>query len=425
MEMVTAKQFKQRTTELEPVTKTVDEQVIEIINQVKKHGDQALYSYTEKFDDVTLPRLCVTDEEFDHAGKMVNPAVIHALNKAKVNIEQFHRQQVEKSWFYEKNQGVTLGQKITPMEKVGIYIPGGKAAYPSTVLMNVIPAKIAGVENIAITTPPQPDGSINPYVLTAARIAGADTVYKLGGAQAIAALAYGTETVKKVAKITGPGNVYVARAKKWVFGEVDIDMIAGPSEICILADETTHARFAAADLLSQAEHDESASSICVTTSRTVAENIITEINKQSGPLDRKDIIEKSLLHNGKCIIADDLQEAYEVINELAPEHLQLMTASPSEHLPFIKNAGAIFLGEYSPEVLGDYYAGPNHTLPTSGTAKFSSPLGVYDFVKKSSIIHYSQQALTEATEDIIRLAETEGLTAHANAIQVRKDDSNA
>lgn len=425
MEILTAKQFKQRCRDLESASNTVDGQVTEIINQVKRLGDKALYSYTEKFDGAALPRLTVTEEEFDHAGKMVDPAVIQALKKAKANIEQFHRQQVEKSWFYEKDQGVTLGQKITPMEKVGIYIPGGKAAYPSTVLMNVIPAKIAGVENIAITTPPQPDGSINPYVLTAARIAGANTVYKLGGAQAIAALAYGTETVEKVAKITGPGNIYVARAKKWVFGDVDIDMIAGPSEICILADETTNTSFAAADLLSQAEHDESASSIFVTTSRTVAENILTEINTQSGALDRKDIIEKSLSRNGKCIIAENLQEAFDVINQLAPEHLQLMTASPSEHLAFIKNAGAIFLGEYSPEVLGDYYAGPNHTLPTSGTAKFSSPLGVYDFVKKSSIFHYSQQALTKEAEEIIRLAETEGLTAHANAIQVRKDDSNA
>jgi histidinol dehydrogenase len=425
MEMLTAKHFKQRTADRETGTKTVDDQVMEIIARVRKYGDQAIYSYTEKFDSVKLTSLTVTEQEFDDAGKMADPAVIQALHQAKANIEKFHRQQVEKSWFHEKEQGVTLGQKITPMEKAGIYIPGGKAAYPSTVLMNVIPAKVAGVEKIAITTPPQPDGTVNPYVLIAARIAGADAVYKIGGAQAIAALAYGTETVEKVSKITGPGNVYVARAKKWVFGEVDIDMIAGPSEICILADETTNAKYAAADLLSQAEHDESASSICVTASRTVAENILTEIKKQSAVLDRREIIEKSLSRNGKLIIVENLQEAYDVINELAPEHLQLMTDHPADDLSFIKNAGAIFLGEYSPEVLGDYYAGPNHTLPTSGTAKFSSPLGVYDFVKKSSIIHYSRHALTTAAENIVLLAETEGLTAHANALKVRKDDSYA
>ncbi|GAB3790998.1 histidinol dehydrogenase [Virgibacillus kimchii] len=426
MEMLTAKQFTNKSASAEETAvNQIDEQVTEIIGQVRKNGDRALYSYTEKFDGAKLDHLIVTENEFAEAEQKVKPSVIHALQKAKANIEEFHRQQVEKSWFFEKEKGVTLGQKITPMEKAGIYIPGGKAAYPSTVLMNVIPAKIAGVENIAITTPPQPDGSVNPYVLTAARIAGADTVYKLGGAQAIAALAYGTETVKKVSKITGPGNTFVARAKKWVFGDVDIDMIAGPSEICILADETTNAKYAAADLLSQAEHDESASSICVSTCRTTAENILKEVNRQSATLERRQIMEKSLAQNGKCVIAENIQEAYDVINELAPEHLQLMTNHPSDDLAFIKNAGAIFIGESSAEVLGDYYAGPNHTLPTNGTAKFSSPLGVYDFVKKSSIIHFSQEALMDAAEDIIQLAETEGLTAHANAIQVRKDDKNA
>jgi histidinol dehydrogenase len=426
MEMLTAKQCRESfSSGGEEATKAIDDQVLEIINEVRKLGDQALYSYTEKFDGALLNSLVVTEKEFEVAKKMVEPAVIQALQNAKTNIEHFHRQQVEKSWFYEKEKEITLGQKITPMEKAGVYIPGGKAAYPSTVLMNVIPAKIAGVGNIAITTPPQPDGSVNPYVLTAARIAGADSVYKLGGAQAIAALAYGTETVEKVSKIVGPGNIFVARAKKWVFGEVDIDMIAGPSEICILADETTNATYAAADMLSQAEHDESASSICVTTSRTIADNILTEINRQSAALDRRDIIDKSLSQNGKFIIAENMQEAYDVINELAPEHLQIMTAHPTENLSFIKNAGAIFLGDFSPEVLGDYYAGPNHTLPTSRTAKFSSPLGVYDFIKKSSIIHYSRRALMEQAEEIMQLANTEGLTAHANAIQVRKDEKNA
>ncbi|MFA1821861.1 histidinol dehydrogenase [Virgibacillus oceani] len=425
MEIITAEQFKQKTDSNSSKTEAIDEKILEIINQVRKTGDQALFSYTEKFDGVALDTLIVSEKEFDDAKKLVNADVVQALQKAKDNIEQFHRQQIEKSWFIEKEQGITLGQKITPMEKAGVYIPGGKAAYPSTVLMNVIPAKIAGVEKVAMTTPPQPGGKMNPYVLVAAQLAGVDTIYKLGGAQAIAALAYGTKTVEKVSKIVGPGNAYVARTKKWVFGDVDIDMIAGPSEICILADKRTNAKYAAADLLSQAEHDESASSICVTTSRSVADNILKEMNKQAVTLDRREIIEKSLSQNGKLIIAENRQEAYDVINDLAPEHLQLMTAYPSEHLSFIKNAGAIFLGEFSPEVLGDYYAGPNHTLPTSGTAAFSSPLGVYDFIKRSSIIHYSKESLLAASRDIMQLARIEGLTAHEASIQVRKDDENA
>jgi histidinol dehydrogenase len=425
VEILTAAQFKLKTDSHNPETEAIDEQVLEIINQVRKNGDQALFSYTEKFDGAALEELMVSEKEFEDAKNLVTPADVQALQKAKDNIEQFHLQQVEKSWFIEKEKGITLGQKITPMEKAGVYIPGGKAAYPSTVLMNVIPAKIAGVEKVSITTPPQPDGTINPHVLVAAQLAGADAIYKVGGAQAIAALAYGTETVDKVAKIAGPGNMYVARAKKWVFGDVDIDMIAGPSEICILADETTNAKFAAADLLSQAEHDESASSICVAASRSVADHILKEVNNLTATLERREIIEKSLAQNGKFIIAENTQEAYDVINELAPEHLQLMIKNPSNSLPFIKNAGAVFLGEYSPEVLGDYYAGPNHTLPTSGTAKFSSPLGVYDFMKRSSIIHYSKEALLAASRDIMQLARLEGLTAHEASIQVRKDDNNA
>ena len=314
---------------------------------------------------------------------------------------------------------------MTPLDSVGIYVPGGKAAYPSTVLMNAIPAKIAGVGRIAMVTPPQADGKVNPHVLVAAQEAGVDIVYKIGGAQAIAALAYGTETVKKVVKITGPGNAFVARAKKWVFGDVAIDMIAGPSEICVVADDSAVPEFVAADLLSQAEHDERATAVCVTTSKTFAEALQKEVVKQTEQADRKGIIEVSIADNGRIILVDSLEEAYDFVNKLAPEHLQLMVENPMEQLPFIHNAGAIFLGNYSPEALGDYMAGPNHTLPTSGTSAFSSPLGVYDFMKKSSIIHYTEQALQDVSEDIITIANAEGLTAHANSIQVRKVDFNA
>ena len=427
MQIITANQLKKEKQTAVSLKNdvSIDQAVLEIITDVQQNGDAALVKYTEKFDDVKLDQFLVTEAEFEEAEKLVSNEFLTAIHQAKDNITQFHQAQKEQSWFMNKDNNVMLGQKVTAINKVGVYVPGGKAAYPSTVLMNVIPAKIAGVDSISIVTPPQPDGKVNPNVLAACRIAGADRVYKIGGAQAIAALAFGTETIEKVAKIVGPGNAYVASAKKLVYGDVAIDMIAGPSEICVVADETANASFVAADLLSQAEHDEQAISICITTSNTLAEAVLEEIHKQTKQLERKDIIQASLKQNGRIIIADHLAEALEIVNELAPEHLQLMIENPLEQVNQIENAGAIFLGNHSPEPLGDYYAGPNHTLPTSGTAKFSSPLGVYDFMKKSSIIHYSKEALIEAAEHIITLANTEGLTAHANAIRMRKDDTDA
>src|SRR5699024_4668636 len=332
------------------------------------------------------------------------------IQTARESITAFHANQNEQSWFMNQAGGITLGQKVTPIERVGVYIPGGKASYPSSVLMNVIPAKLAGVKEIVMTTPPDSDGRISPYVLSAAKEAGVDTVYKAGGAQAIAALAYGTETIGNVFKIVGPGNAYVARAKKWVFGDVAIDMIAGPSEICIIADETAQPRFVAADLLSQAEHDEQARPLLIATNRQIAEAVKAELSRQTERLERKAVIQQSLAQNGRIILAETLSEAFDIANRIAPEHLQLMIAQPFENLSNITNAGAIFLGAYSPEPLGDYAAGPNHTLPTSGTAVFSSPLGVYDFVKKSSIIHYSNAALNKISTDIISIANAEGLT---------------
>ncbi len=400
----------------------LDETVLEIIKQVRENGDQALISYTEQFDGVALENLRVTEAEFEEAKSLVSVAFTQALKKAAERIKSFHENQIEKSWFTNEDDGVVLGQKVTPLESVGVYVPGGKAAYPSTVLMNVIPAKLAGVPNIAITTPPQADGKVNPYVLVAAAEAGVSVVYKVGGAQAVAALAYGTESVRKVVKIVGPGNAYVACAKKWVYGDVAIDMIAGPSEICVVADDTAVPSFVAADLLSQAEHDERATAICITTSEKFAEELQNEVIKQTETADRKEIIETSIKDNGRIIVVDSLGEAFKLVNELAPEHLQLMIDNPLEQVQYIQNAGAIFLGNYSPEALGDYLAGPNHTLPTSGTATFSSPLGVYDFMKKTSIIHYSEQALQDVADHIITLANAEGLTAHANSIQKRKGE---
>ncbi|MFC4025401.1 histidinol dehydrogenase [Oceanobacillus longus] len=403
----------------------LDHTVLEIIKHVRKDGDDALIRYTEKFDRAKLNSLTVSEDEFKEARELVDPAFLPALKQAKENIESFHNAQKEQSWFMNKEPGIMLGQKVTPLDKVGVYIPGGKAAYPSSVLMDVIPAKIAGVKKIVITTPPQPNGKVNPYVLVAAEEVGVHTIYKVGGAQAIAALAYGTETIEKVAKIVGPGNAYVARAKKWVYGDVAIDMIAGPSEICVVADETAPPNYVAADLLSQAEHDESASAICIATSNTLAEQIKLEIEKQTATLERKEIIEQSINQHGKIIVASDLTEAFTIVNEIAPEHLQLMIKNASDNVQFIENAGAIFLGNYSPEPLGDYFAGPNHTLPTNGTAKFASPLGVYDFIKKSSIISYSKDAIQDAADQIITIANVEGLTAHANSIRIRKDEPNA
>ena len=371
----------------------LDRTVLNIIEQVRKKGDEALIDFTAQFDTVELDNLLVSEEEMIEARTLVSEDFIRAIKKAHENIKAFHKEQTEKSWFTTKESGILLGQKITPLASVGIYVPGGKASYPSTVLMNAIPAKIAGVKEIAITTPAGKDGKINPHVLVAAAEVGIKTIYKVGGAQAIAALAYGTETIQKVAKIVGPGNTYVARAKKWVFGDVAIDMIAGPSEICVVADETAVPRYVAADLLSQAEHDEQATAVCITTSQVFAEELQVEVEKQTALLERKSIIEKSIADNGRIVIVDSLNEAFDLVNKLAPEHLQLMITNPMEQMQFIDNAGAIFLGNHSPEALGDYIAGPNHTLPTSGTSTFSSPLGVYDFIKRSSIIHYSKEAL--------------------------------
>lgn len=399
----------------------IERVVNKIIQEVRKRGDEALIDYTKSFDQVDLVELAVTKEEIEEAKALVSEPFIQAIQRAHDHIHEFHQEQKEKTWLTNPREGVILGQKVSPLSSVGIYVPGGKAAYPSTVLMNAIPAKIAGVKEIAITTPTQANGKVNPYVLVAASITGIETIYKVGGAQAIAALAYGTETVKKVVKIVGPGNAYVANAKKQVFGDVAIDMIAGPSEICIVADEYANPAFAAADLLSQAEHDEMASAICITTSNLFAQTLQEEVKRQTEEADRKVIIEQSIENNGRIVLVESLEEAYGLVNELAPEHLQLMVNHPMEKLHFIENAGAIFLGHYSPEALGDYYAGPNHTLPTSGTAKFSSPLGVYDFLKKTSIIHYSQDALQESADDIITIANAEGLTAHANSLTIRKE----
>ncbi|MBY0223794.1 histidinol dehydrogenase [Mammaliicoccus sciuri] len=397
-----------------------DRNVLSIIEIVRLEGDRAVLDFTERFDGVKLDNLMVSEEEIQEAEQAVSEEFYHALRSAKQRITSYHEAQKEQSWFLNPNESIVLGQKVTPIDSVGIYVPGGKAAYPSTVLMNALPAKIAGVGLISMVTPPQRDGTINPHVLVAAKEAGVDRIYKVGGAQAIAALAYGTETIEKVVKITGPGNAYVARAKKWVFGDVAIDMIAGPSEICVVADDNTNPIYAAADLLSQAEHDERAAAVCVTTSEVFASKLAAEIERQLAQLDRQEIATQSIEQFGRIILVDTLQEAFELVNRLAPEHLQLMIDNPMEHLASIRNAGAIFLGEHSPEALGDYMAGPNHTLPTSGTAAFSSPLGVYDFMKKSSVIYYSESALAEVADDIIILAESEQLTGHANSIKVRK-----
>lgn len=413
---------KQNDSKMAQSNADIDSTVLEIIKEVRENGDTSLKAYTEKFDAVKLDDVIVSQEEFAEARSLVSEEFVIALRKAHENIQSFHENQVEKSWFINPEQGVLLGQRVTPLESVGLYVPGGTAAYPSSVLMNAIPAKIAGVPKIAITTPPQTDGKVNPYVLVAAEESGVDLVYKVGGAQSIAALAYGTESVAKVDKIVGPGNAYVACAKKWVFGDVAIDMIAGPSEISIVADETAIPRFVAADLLSQAEHDEQAVAICITTSEKVAKEAQTEVKKQTESLARKEMIDKAIKDYGRIILVDTLSEAFDLVNHIAPEHLELMIENPFEQMENVKNAGAIFLGNYSAEALGDYMAGPNHTLPTSGTATFSSPLGVYDFIKRSSIIQYSEDALKGVSDDIMTIANAERLTAHVEAINIRKDE---
>lgn len=395
--------------------------VRDIIDNVKANGDKALYEYCEKFDKAKLSSLEVTNEEIDEAFAAVEPQFIEILKQAAENIRTFHKQQVRQS-FILNGDGYVTGQKITPIEKVGLYVPGGTAAYPSTVLMDSIPAKIAGCEEICITTPPSADGKVNPAILAAAKIAGVDRIFKIGGAQAVAALAYGTETVPKVDKIVGPGNAFVAEAKRQVFGFVSIDMIAGPSEILVIADGKSNPKFVAADLLSQAEHDKMASAVLVTDSAELAEQVSAELERQIPLLPRAEIARISIDNNGKVIVADNLFDVIEVANEIAPEHLELSVDNPFDYLDKIKNAGSIFMGRYCPEALGDYFAGPNHTLPTSGTARFSSPLSVDDFVKKSQYTYYTKDALDKSAESVAFFAEKEGLSAHARSVTVRFED---
>ncbi len=395
--------------------------VADILKEVRSRKDQALFEYTRRFDKAELNKdtLKVTEEEINEAYEKIDPSVIDVIRKAIKNIESYHSKQKQYSWFDTTDNGTILGQKVTPIAAVGVYVPGGKAAYPSSVLMNVIPAKVAGVSRIAMTTPPDKDGKVYPGTLVAAKEAGVTEIYKVGGAQAIAALAYGTESIAKVDKIVGPGNIYVALAKKAVYGHVSIDSIAGPSEILVLADETANPRYVAADLLSQAEHDELASSILITTSRELAEQVNKEVAGFVAELSRSEIIQKSLDNYGYIMVADTLEEAIDAANEIASEHLEIVMKDAFMVMTKIKNAGAIFIGEYSSEPLGDYMAGPNHILPTNGTAKFFSPLSVDDFIKKSSIISYSKEALEPIYKDIVTFANSEYLTAHANSIAVR------
>ena len=395
--------------------------VAEIIETVKKGCDEALFSYTEKFDHCKMDaaHIRVTREEIDEAYQKVDADFVEVMKKSAANIRAFHEKQLRNSWFDPKPDGTILGMKILPIAIAGVYVPGGKAAYPSSVLMNVLPAKVAGVERIIMTTPPGADGRVNPGTLVAAHIAGVDEIYKVGGAQAIAAMAFGTQSIPKVDKITGPGNIFVALAKKACFGYVSIDSIAGPSEILVIADETANPRYVAADLLSQAEHDELASAILITTSKTLADQVSVEVDRFVANLSRREIIEKSLNNYGYILLVDSLDEAADTANEIASEHLEILTKDPFAMMTKIRNAGAIFLGEYSSEPLGDYFAGPNHVLPTNGTARFFSPLNVDDFLKKTSIISYSRPALEKIHQDIECFAENEGLTAHANSIRVR------
>lgn len=401
--------------EYEGVNKLVDEILLDVI----KRKDGALRDYTLKFDKVEINDFLVSNEEIETAVKNLDKNLKESLIKAKENIEKYHREQIRESYIIGDNENIILSQIINPIEKVGIYVPGGSASYPSTVLMNAVPAKLAGVKEIIMITPPDQAGKIKDSILTAAFIAGVDKIYKIGGAQGIAALAYGTESIPKVFKIVGPGNIYVAMAKKRVSGYVGIDMIAGPSEILIIADELANPKYIAADLISQAEHDEMAASILVTDSKVLAEKVIEELKNQTKTLERKEIIEKSLKNYGAIILTDNLNKSINIANDIAPEHLEILIENPFEVVDRIKNAGAIFLGEYSPEPVGDYFAGTNHTLPTSSTAKFSSPLGVDDFIKKTSLIYYSKKAFMEAKDYIIRIANEEGLTGHANSIKVR------
>ena len=400
-----------------------DETVKLIIEDVKERKDKALLDYAVKFDKVRLDSLEVSEKEIEEAESQIDPLVKEAINEAASNIAEFHKRQLDDGFMMEKEDGIVLGQKVVPLEKVGIYVPGGTACYPSTVLMNAIPAKIAGVKNIIMTTPPKQDGTILPEVLYAAKVAGVNKIFKTGGAGAIAALAYGTESIPSVDKITGPGNIYVATAKKFVFGKVAIDMIAGPSEILIVADKGADAAVVAADMLSQAEHDRLASAVLITDDKNLATAVLEEIEKQLCVLSRKEIARRAIDDMSKIIVTDDLTKGIDIANEIAPEHLELMVEQPFELLPYVKNAGSIFLGYNTPEPIGDYFAGPNHTLPTSGTAKFSSPLSALDFVKRSSYIYYTKEALKKAKDKVMAFAESEGLTAHANSIGVRFKDN--
>ena len=409
-------QLKARSGEID---RKVTSAVTDILNNVKQNGDDAVREYTLKFDGHMPSKFEISREEIDSSPDKCDRDFILALYKAADNIRDFHARHKQQSWLEPKQNGVILGQRIRGLKRVGVYVPGGTAAYPSSVLMNVIPAKIAGVKEIVMVTPPQKDGTANPDILAAARIAGVDRVFLMGGAQAVAALAYGTQSVPKVDKIVGPGNIFVATAKKLLYGTVDIDMIAGPSEILIVADKSANPKFLAADLMSQAEHDKMASAILLTTSEETANETAKELSRQMQTLERRDIIEQSLNDFGAIIVCKDISEAVDFANELAPEHLELAVENPMEYIGRVDNAGSVFLGHYSPEPLGDYFAGPNHVLPTSGTARFFSPLSVDSFIKKSSFIYYTEPALSEAKDDIIKLAETEGLTAHANSIKVR------
>ncbi len=403
-------------------TVNVEGTVAEIIKNVRENGDKALFEYTEKFDKAKLSSLIVTKEEIDEAFSLVEPKFIEIIEKAAANIRKFHEKQVRNSFMINDSDGVVIGQKIIPVDRAGLYVPGGTAAYPSTVLMDSIPAKIAGVREVVMVTPPGKNGKVNPVILAAAKIAGIDKIIKVGGAQAIAALAYGTASVPKVDKIVGPGNAFVAEAKKQVFGVVSIDMIAGPSEILVVADGKSNARHVAADLLSQAEHDRMASAVLVTDSASLAEEVRAELEVQIPLLSRADIARESIDKNGKIIVSDTLDAAIEIANEIAPEHLELCVDNPFDYLDKIRHAGSIFMGRYCPEALGDYFAGPNHTLPTSGTAKFSSPLSVDDFVKKTQYTYYTKDALGAVAEDVAFFANKEGLGAHAKSAIIRFED---
>lgn len=410
------KKMRERSGEIDT---EITEKVTAILDNVKANGDKAVKEYTLKFDKAQRENIEVSKEEIEEAYNSVSKDIINALERAAVNIKDFHERQKQQSWMTAKDNGVMLGQRIRGLAKVGIYVPGGRAAYPSSVLMNAIPAKVAGVKEIIMVTPPSKDGKINPNILAAAKVAGVDKVFAVGGAQAIAALAYGTETIPEVDKIVGPGNIFVATAKRLCFGKVDIDMIAGPSEILVIADETAEPKYLAADLMSQAEHDPLACAILLSTSEKIAKDTQEEILKQKKTLTKEDIIDESLENFGAMIICKTVDDCVEIANEIAPEHLELMVQNPMEYIGKVDNAGSVFLGKFAPEPLGDYFAGPNHVLPTSGTARFFSPLSVDTFVKKSSFIYYTEDALRKAKDDIVTIAESEGLTAHANSIKVR------